>query len=182
MDDYGNGVAINRSGKVYVAGGTDSPNFPTTPGAFDMTYNGGTVPFGGDAFITKLDVPGENNCHKGDGDGDSEEHSSGKNEHHDFHKRSSCDDPDDNENDNVRSDDDHGSHFQSSSFTSSTYTINDTSQAITIVGSGLHNGLPVTFTMVAINYGDVAPGVFNLTLNDGYTFIAMIVNGTINIQ
>ena len=58
----------------------------------------------------------------------------------------------------------------------------DGSQAITILGTGLHNGLPVTFTMVAINYGDVAPGVFNLTLSDGYTFIGTIVDGTIDIQ
>ena len=48
--------------------------------------------------------------------------------------------------------------------------------------TGLHNGLPVSFTMVAINYGDVAPGVFNLTLSDGYTFIGTIVDGTIDIQ
>jgi hypothetical protein len=83
----------------------------------------------------------------------------------------------------VESDDNgSGQHFQSSSFTSSTYTINDTSQAITIVGTGLHNGLPVTFTMLAVNYGDVAPGVFNLTLSDGYSFIGTIVNGTIDIQ
>jgi hypothetical protein len=181
LDDIGVGIAVNRAGKVYVSGYTNSLNFPTTPGAWDMTYNGGT--YYGDAFVTKLDVPaGDTACHKGDGDGDGEEHSSGKNEHHHFHKKSSCEVPDDNEGDNVRSDDNRGSHFQSTSFTSSTYAINDESQAITILGTGLHNGLPVTFTMVAINYGDVAPGVFNLTLSDGYTFIGTIVNGTIDIQ
>jgi len=182
-DDLGLGIAVDRARKVYVTGATASANFPTTGGAYDTTYNGAGPPyFYGDAFVTKLAVPEGEICHKGDGDGDGEEHSSGRNEHHHFHKKSSCDVPDDNENDNVRSDDNRGSHFQSTSFTSSTYTIHDDSQAITILGTGLHNGLPVSFTMVAINYGDVAPGVFNLTLSDGYTFIATIVNGTIDIR
>jgi hypothetical protein len=184
-DDLGLGIAIDPARKVYLTGATNSRDFPTTSGAFDTSYNGAGPPFGyGDAFVAKLEVPaGAEGCHKGHGDGDSEEHSSGKNEHHHFHKKADCDDPEDNENDNVESDDNgSGQHFQSSSFTSSTYTINDTSQAITIVGTGLHNGLPVTFTMLAVNYGDVAPGVFNLTLNDGYTFIGTIVDGTIDIQ
>lgn len=181
VDDIGNGIALGRSGTVYVTGSTDSATFPVTPGAVQTTYAGGT--YYGDAFVTKLDVPdGGNNCHKASGDGDAEEHDSGKKEHHHFHKKSSCEDPDDNENDNVKSDDDRGSHFQSTSSTSSTYTIKDNSQAITIVGTGLHNGLPVTFTMIAINFGDVAPGVFNLTLSDGYTYIGSIVNGTLDIQ
>jgi len=34
-----------------VTGGTRSPDFPTTPGAFDPTIN-----FGYDSFVTKLEV------------------------------------------------------------------------------------------------------------------------------
>ncbi len=48
------GIAVN-SGAAYVSGTTDSSNYPTTPGAFDTVYNGG-----GDIFLTKLDVNGEN--------------------------------------------------------------------------------------------------------------------------
>jgi hypothetical protein len=82
----------------------------------------------------------------------------------------------------VQSDDNSGSHFASTSFTSSTFDIKDNSQAITIVGTGLHNGLLVSFTMVAVNYGDVAPGVFQITLTDGYSFIGSIVTGGIDIH
>src|SRR5207247_657033 len=39
---------------AYVTGFTDSANFPTTPGAFDTTFNGG----GRDGFVTKLDSNG----------------------------------------------------------------------------------------------------------------------------
>jgi hypothetical protein len=50
-----------------------------------------------------------------------------------------------------------------------------------MVGAGLHNGLPVSFTMLAVNYGDVAPGVFQINLTDGYSFIGSVVNGVIVI-
>jgi hypothetical protein len=56
-DDYGLGLAVDASGAVYVAGVTTSPDFPTTPGAYDTTYNGGSDVYG-DAFITKLDPTG----------------------------------------------------------------------------------------------------------------------------
>jgi hypothetical protein len=183
-DDLGLGIAVDRADKVYVTGSTNSGNFPTTPGAYDITYNGAGPPyFYGDAFVAKLDVPvGEAGCDKADGDGEADENNSGRKNHFHFHKRSSCPDQTDTENDNVQSDDSSGSHFTSTSFTSSTFDIKDNSQAITLVGTGLHNGLPVTFTMVAVNYGDVAPAVFQITLTDGYTFIGSVVSRALNIQ
>ena len=49
-DDRGYGIAVNgATGRVYVAGQTDSSGFPTTAGGFDTSYNGGF-----DAFVTKL--------------------------------------------------------------------------------------------------------------------------------
>ena len=54
--DYLSALAVNGEGEVYVGGGTDASSFPTTAGAFDESYNGGsTTPFGGDLFISKLD-------------------------------------------------------------------------------------------------------------------------------
>jgi Beta-propeller repeat len=181
VDDFGYGVSLGRSGNVYVTGSTNSANFPATSGAFETTYNGGL--YYGDAFVTKLSVPqGAPGCHKGDGDGDAQDKSSGKKSHFHFHKRSDCDDPNDKENDNVESNDDSGSNFQSSSVNSSTYSIQDSSQVITLTGTGTHNGLPVSFTMVGVNYGDVAPGIFQITLTDGYVFNGLLLDGNINIQ
>jgi pimeloyl-ACP methyl ester carboxylesterase len=50
--DMGNSIAIDRSGAAYAAGYTLSPDFPTTPGAFDTTYNKN------DAFVVKLHPTG----------------------------------------------------------------------------------------------------------------------------
>lgn len=46
--------AIDESGNIYLTGGTDSPDFPTTQGAFQRAH-GGEV----DAFVTKLDAAGQ---------------------------------------------------------------------------------------------------------------------------
>jgi hypothetical protein len=58
-DDDVLGIAVVDR-RAYVTGFTNSPNFPTTTGAFDRTFNGGAsenfVP--GDAFVTKLNRSG----------------------------------------------------------------------------------------------------------------------------
>jgi hypothetical protein len=36
-------------------------------------------------------------------------------------------------------------------------TPDDDSQTVTIIGAGLHNGLPVGFTMIGIDNGALAP-------------------------
>jgi hypothetical protein len=46
---YGDGIAVDASGSAYVTGDT-SPNFPTTPGAFQTAY--------GSIFVTKLNATG----------------------------------------------------------------------------------------------------------------------------
>jgi hypothetical protein len=55
-DDDGSDVAVGPDGSIYVTGQTLSPDFPTTPGAFDRRYNSGR--FGGDAFVSRLDPSG----------------------------------------------------------------------------------------------------------------------------
>jgi hypothetical protein len=47
--DGGNGIAADAAGNIYVVGITDSPNFPTTPGAVQPTFGGVE-----DAFVSHL--------------------------------------------------------------------------------------------------------------------------------
>ena len=51
--DNGFGIAVDEEGRAFVTGFTQSADYPTTPGAFDTTYNGN-----GDAFVTKLNASG----------------------------------------------------------------------------------------------------------------------------
>src|SRR5205814_485488 len=55
--DSGLGIAVDAGGNAYVTGRTQSPDFPTTPGAFQTTFRSG--PLGRfDAFVTKIDPTG----------------------------------------------------------------------------------------------------------------------------
>lgn len=49
--DDGN-IAVDDSGNAYLTGTTSALDFPTSPGAFDLTFSGGSE----DVFITKLDT------------------------------------------------------------------------------------------------------------------------------
>jgi hypothetical protein len=49
----GYGIAVDAQGQAYLTGYTDSPTFPTTPGAYAPTYPGQTA-----AFLTKLNAVG----------------------------------------------------------------------------------------------------------------------------
>lgn len=49
-EDIGHSIAIDLSGNIYIAGSTDSSNFPTTGGAYQKFYKGGIS----DVFISKL--------------------------------------------------------------------------------------------------------------------------------
>src|SRR5579862_5929784 len=49
-DDFPSAIALDAAGNIYIDGTTDSPDFPTTPGAIQTTYGGG----GSDAFVVKL--------------------------------------------------------------------------------------------------------------------------------
>jgi hypothetical protein len=56
-EEFGEGaraIAVDNFGQAYVTGYTSSVNFPTTPGAFDSTFNG---PYG-DVFVTRLGPAG----------------------------------------------------------------------------------------------------------------------------
>src|SRR5439155_3073188 len=48
------GIAVDTAGNAYVTGFTDSTSFPTTGGAFQTTYGGGSK----DSYVTKLNPTG----------------------------------------------------------------------------------------------------------------------------
>ncbi len=52
--ERGYSLAVDSSGNAYVTGETLLGNFPTTPGAYDTSYNGGVS----DVFVTKLNASG----------------------------------------------------------------------------------------------------------------------------
>jgi hypothetical protein len=51
--EQANAVAVDSSGNAYIAGVTNSPNFPTTAGAFQGSFNGVQ-----DAFVAKVNAAG----------------------------------------------------------------------------------------------------------------------------
>lgn len=60
--DFIRDVTTDSQGNSYVTGGTASPNFPTTPGAYDRTFDSSGTQAGQagpmDVFVTKLDPSG----------------------------------------------------------------------------------------------------------------------------
>ena len=52
--DFAVGLDVARDGSVVVTGGTNSPDYPVTPGVLQPRYNGGDL----DTFVTKLDPTG----------------------------------------------------------------------------------------------------------------------------
>ena len=52
--DFGQAIAVDSAGSAYVAGSTDSTNFPTTAGAFDESSNDAPEDESSDAFVSQL--------------------------------------------------------------------------------------------------------------------------------
>ncbi len=48
--DFARGIAVGADGSAFLPGRTESTNFPSTAGAFDISYNGGDR----DAFVAKF--------------------------------------------------------------------------------------------------------------------------------
>jgi hypothetical protein len=119
-------------------------------------------------------------CRSGDGEGDVQDNEHGHNSHAKFHGNA-CEGGEQG-GDVEQSDQNSGDNFKSDSVQSSTFTQDENSQTLTMVGTGTHNGLPVAFTMVSVDNGSLGPGLYSLVLSDGYTIVGTVINGAVTIQ
>lgn len=55
--EHHSGITVDDAGYIYIAGGTESSDFPTTEGTYDTSFNGARS-WGGDVFVTKLNPTG----------------------------------------------------------------------------------------------------------------------------
>jgi hypothetical protein len=119
-------------------------------------------------------------CRSGDGEGDVQDNEHGHNGHAKFHGNA-CEGGQQG-GDVEESDQNSTDNFKSDSVQSSTFTQDENSQTLTMVGTGTHNGLPVAFTVVAVDNGSLGPGLYTLVLSDGYTIAGTVINGAVSIQ
>lgn len=118
-----------------------------------------------------------NGCRGGDGDGEFEDNQGHR------HRGSFDDDSCENGGGRVVDDDlDSGKQFESSSVNSATFASNQNSQTLTMIGTGLDDGVPVGFTMIGVDYNGVIPATYTLILTDGRTFTGSLVSGSLLIQ
>jgi hypothetical protein len=55
--EHHSGITVDDAGYIYIAGGTQSPDFPVTEGSYDTSFNG-EGEWAGDVFVTKLNPTG----------------------------------------------------------------------------------------------------------------------------
>ncbi|MGH9833016.1 MAG: SBBP repeat-containing protein [Blastocatellia bacterium] len=56
--EAGLAITVDAFGNAYLTGNTDSHTFPTTPNAFQRSFNSGPTPYDKDAFVTKVSPAG----------------------------------------------------------------------------------------------------------------------------
>ena len=116
---------------------------------------------------------GGGGCHEADGDGHIQGENSGKASFHFDEDR--CED---NDAEKVDASDPSGNmDFHSTQILSVGF--DDLAHTVTITGLGTDNGLPVTFTVVAVDSSLVPPGLFSITLSDGYINSGNLLDGSI---
>jgi hypothetical protein len=116
-------------------------------------------------------------CHEADANGDIHGKKDGnENFHADEDKCES-----DGDTQGVQSQDP-GSNMNFQSTLVVSVVFNDAANMVTMTGTGLDNGTPVTFAMVATDLGSTALDTFQLTLSDGYSNSGTLLDGTITLH
>ena len=126
-------------------------------------------------FKASVQNGGPGPCHEGDGEGDMSDGRGGT-----AHVRFDADACEDGNPESIQENDSKtGDNFQSDRMTAVSY--NDALSNVTILGTGTHNGSPVSFTLVAVN-GAAGIGSYSLVLSDGYSVNGTLLNGSIQLQ
>jgi hypothetical protein len=118
---------------------------------------------------------GGGGCHTADGNGD-EPGSKGGKAHFDMHE-DDCDQQPEKED---FSDPSSGTDFHATQVNSVAY--DTVAHTVTIAGLGTNNGLPVVFTILAVDSSLVPPGLFSITLSDGYSNSGNLLDGSITVH
>jgi len=148
----GEAGVYSHSGKIYVVGGS------TTSG-----FSGATETDANEVFTP---------CHEAEGSGSVR----GKGDDASFSMRHhECEGGGDSE---TVDDSGAGHHFQSTLEMSATFD----DAIVTIVGLGTDNGLPVAFTLVAVDSLLAAPGKFSIVLSNGYSVSGNLLSGSVTIK
>jgi len=172
------GTPIDVTGFYFIPAGHMNPTFmlPT----WGWIYNQGAgVGYGNlwaniasGSFGDIVATQGTQGCQEADGNG----HFQGNHGNGDFAMDDdSCEDGDNN---NVQmSDRGDGQSFQSTSINSMNF--DPLTNALTLTGLGTTNGLPVAFTLVAIETGATTPGWVSFVSSDGYSNAGPLTDGSI---
>jgi hypothetical protein len=72
-----------------------------------------------------------------------------------------------------------GVNFQATQVTAATF--DQVAHTVTLTGTGTDNGQPVAFTMVAADSSLAPPGLFSITLNDGYNNSGNLLDGSVTV-
>jgi hypothetical protein len=118
---------------------------------------------------------GGGGCRESDGGGDMPSAKSGT--AHASFDADGCKDGDVNQSE--ANDPGAGESFKSSQVQSIQF--DDVAHSVTMVGLGISNGKPVTFQMVAVDNG-LLPGTIFLSLDDGYTLVGTLLNGSVILR
>jgi hypothetical protein len=184
----GSSVGPNRLYSVTASTMTLNAPAESNPPDVNGNFHAFTGPVGGVLFdlidvVRAYDVDftvngggGGGGCHEGDGDGHIQGEKSGEAS---FHvDEDACED---NDAEHVDANDPSGNmDFHSTQITSVAF--DDVAHTITVAGLGTDNGLPVAFTIVGVDSSLVPPGLFSISLSDGYTNSGNLLDGSIRLH
>jgi hypothetical protein len=126
-------------------------------------------------YNTRPQPPQPPPCHAADGSGD-EPGNKGGSAHFSFH-HDDCGLQPESE---TFSDPSSGTDFHSTQVNAVAY--DNVAHTVTIAGLGTNNGAPVAFTIIATDSTLVPPGMFSVTLSNGYVNSGSLLDGSIQLQ